>query len=475
MSRKDRGPFRGGKGKASRKVNDWYSESDQSKKADELFEGIDRQDAAAVQLALRHGANANCARCAGNDFDESTTTPLNEACKHGLDDIACILLDAGANARWRDSDGASAILSACEHGHLSIVELLINRDNGLMEIADSYRRTPLLVATFLDRTEVVRFLLNRGASAHQTYQDGGTPLGLACLNKNVDIVRLLLNAGAILEARDPKNKTALHHAAFSSSMEVLHELILERNANMFVADDDGLTPFDEACLLAWIRRPVVNPLLEMYGTKSTQDHGSLALHAILRAAKYTFAEIGGLHPPLNPLRIILPLGKLTPEHFRILLQHFGMDLIGTRDDSGKLPIHIACRNNAPVEVLNLLCELDATTLHMADDTGALPLHLSCCHGNVEYASVRFLVERGGVGTLNARNREGALPLHLLCGSTNPSLRTVQYIIQTFPGSVAARTNEGQYPFMIAACESSAASLSVVYEIVRANPSLVVPR
>ena len=164
----------------------------------------------------------------------------------------------------------------------------------------------LLVATFLDRTEVVRFLLNRGASAHQTYQDGGTPLGLACLNKNVDIVRLLLNAGAILEARDPKNKTALHHAAFSSSMEVLHELILERNANMFVADDDGLTPFDEACLLAWIRRPVVNPLLEMYGTKSTQDHGSLALHAILRAAKYSFLEYRNFHTHLNPLRISAP-------------------------------------------------------------------------------------------------------------------------------------------------------------------------
>jgi hypothetical protein len=94
---------------------------------------------------------------------------------------------------------------------------------------------------------------------------------------------------------------------------------------------------------------------------------------------------------------------------------------------------------------------------------------------VDYASVLFNVEQGGVGTLAARNQQGAQPLHVLCGSTNPPLRAVQYIIQSFPGSVATRTNAGQYPFMIAACESSAASLSVVYELVRANPNLVVPR
>jgi hypothetical protein len=48
------------------------------------------------------------------------------------------------------------------------------------------------------------------------------------------------------------------------------------------------------------------------------------------------------------------------------------------------------------------------------------------------------------------------------------------LIQSFPGSVAAPTNAGHFPFMVAACETSSASLSVVYELVRANPALVVP-
>jgi ankyrin repeat protein len=149
-------------------------------------------------------------------------------------------------------------------------------------------------------------------------------------------------------------------------------------------------------------------------------------------------------------------------------------LIRNRDENGKLPIHIACRTNAPVDVLDLILKQDAATLLITDYTGALPIHDSC-HGAVDYSSVRFLVEQGGDGSLAARNHHGALPLHFLCGSTNPSLSLVQFFIQSFPESVAAQTIAGQYPFMIAACKSSTASLSVVYELARVNPDVVIPK
>ena len=93
----------------------------------------------------------------------------------------------------------------------------------------------------------------------------------------------------------------------------------------------------------------------------------------------------------------------------------------------------------------------------------------------DFTSVRYLVEQGEVGTLAARNRQGHLPLHSLCASTNPPWRTVQYLIQSYPMAVSMQTNAGEYPFMMAAGEPSPASLSVVFELVRANPDLVVPR
>ena len=249
-------------------------------------------------------------------------------------------------------------------------------------------------------------------------------------------------------------------------------MIVEHNANMLAVDKDGETPFDLAPRYRWPdgRKAL---LIECYCNKLTQEHGRLALHAILGAADYLHVEeLLAFRPPLMNLKIRLPLGVLTLQYFRTLLSSLDAEMVRTRDDSGKLPIHITCRNKAPVEVFALIVEHDAATLHIADYTGALPLH-DCCCGTVDYSSVHFLVEQGGVGTLAARNHHGELPLHLLCGSTNPSLRTVQYMIQYFSGSVAARTNAGQYSFMIAACESSTASLSVVYEFVRAKPELVV--
>ena len=102
---------------------------------------------------------------------------------------------------------------------------------------------------------------------------------------------------------------------------------------MFAVDNKGITPFDEA---------PENALLEMYGVKLAKDHGRLALHAILDTAEYSFTDGYVFRSPMNPIRMILPQGKISLEHFRTLPQHVGLNVIRSRDDSGKLPIHVAC-------------------------------------------------------------------------------------------------------------------------------------
>ena len=285
---------------------------------------------------------------------------------------------------------------------------------------------------------------------------------------DLDIVRRLLAAGVDVEARDTLQRTALHYAAMHCNKEVVREMLVEHNANMFAGDYGNNTPFDEATSSYSASGKAA--LIECYGNKLTQEHGELALHAVLEAAEYTFAPFSYSHPRDNPLRIRLPLGKLTLEHFRTLLSTFDAEVFRSRDDGGKLPIHIACRNKVPTQILALISDHCPATLHMADYVGALPIHECCCGAVVDDCRLRFLVEQGGFGTLAARKQDGSLPLHLLCGSTNPLLRIVQYLIQSYPEAAAVRTNAGQYPFMIAA--SSTASLCVVYKLVRANPELV---
>ena len=361
---------------------------------------------------------------------------------------------------------------AVEGGHLSTVEMLHNHDNGLLNDEGRCGETILQMAILYLRFEIIHFLLDNGANALLITDDESTTLMLSCsFGTYPEIVRRLLAAGVDVDARDICQHTALHIAAKNAFIEVVRELVVEQNANIFALDENGKTPFD---LVTGTRyRPageIYAFLIEYYGYKLTLEHGRLALHTILDAAEYSNAADQEFHPPLSPLRIRLPLGKLTLNHFSILLRSLDTELIRNRDDSGKLPIHVACQANAPVEVLSMLTEMDTATLQIADYKGALPIHSLC--GSLtpaEYASARFLVERGGVGTVAARNLDGALPLHLLCGSTNPCLRTVQYLIQSFPASVAVQTNSGQYPLMFAARDTSEASLSIVYELVRANP------
>ena len=361
---------------------------------------------------------------------------------------------------------------ACERGHLSTDEILINHDNGLLQTLDHRGWTPLLTAVHRRKLELIPFLIDRGASVNEAAADGMTPLILACQLDYADAIQLVLDAGPDVDAREEQRRTALFFTAAHGSIGLMHTLIDEHKANLLFMDKQGETVLD------WVKSRgnsiKQTILVEAYGSNMTREKGGLACHSILSAADYLFPEDAYFHPPMKPnLQIRSPLGKLSLRNLRFLLLHaLDTDLIHSRDESGKLPIHIACKTNTPAEVLAFLVDLDPATLHIADHSGALPLHDCCSGGAVDDISVRYLVEQGGAGTLAARNHQGALPLHTLCGSTHPSLRTVQHLVQSFPAAVKAQTKNGEYPFMIAACESSTASLSVIFELVRASPGLL---
>ena len=450
-------------------MDSYYDEDEDLSISDNnLFDAVRSDDAAAVRQALRDGANASAVR-----YDN--TTPLTVACEHGYDEIIRILLDAGANARWTDNDvGDTAVGVACREEQVSSAEILLNHDSRLVLMANWDGWTPLFYAIHHRNVEMVDLLLDLGANVDAKTPCGVTALMHACQRGGSRIVSMLLSEDPDVKARDGNGTTALHYAASFGDIDVMSELI-RCGANIFTCDREGTTPFDLAC--SEDNTEVADYLLQRCCSKLTQDHGRLVLHVLLKVVKYSFVMNRSFHPPLNPLQIGFSLGKLTLKHWRTLLQSLDTAFIRNRDDAGKLPIHIACQTNAPVEVLALILELGADVLHMTDlSTGALPIHYVCgATPAVDYASVRYLVEHGGVGTLAARNRQGALPLHVLCGSKDPPLLAVQYLIHSYPGSVGARTNEGKYPFMMAAYEKASASLSVLYTIVRANPTLIIPR
>jgi len=192
-----------------------------------------------------------------------------------------------------------------------------------------------------------------------------------------------------------------------------------------------------------------------------EQEGRLSLHAILREAAN-----------LENNKVQLPIGTLTVDEFLTLLVSIhsqDVDSIRSQDVNQALPIHIACRANAPIKVLRFFVDQDAATLFMIDNTGALPIH-NACHGGASLDKIKFLIEKGGVGLLCARDNQCALPLHVAC-LAKPTVDVVKYMVKMYPISVSEKTSLGALPLMLA-CECSA-SESVLQVLLTAHPEALV--
>jgi ankyrin repeat protein len=124
--------------------------------------------------------------------------------------------------------------------------------------------TPLLRAAKAADIPAIELLLTRGADATLTTRRGVNALMLAAgvgtaeqdttgrFKDESDIIRtidILLDQGIDINAADSGGRTALHGAALQGYDEVVAALV-ERGANLSLADEDGFTPLDTARGLA---------------------------------------------------------------------------------------------------------------------------------------------------------------------------------------------------------------------------------
>ena len=94
----------------------------------------------------------------------------------------------------------------------------VNRPNG---------DTLLHVATNHNQSEVVRFLLEKGAGVNIQNRYSDTPLHVAVKNNNVEIVSLLLEEGADMDVKNQQGNTPLFVAVRNDYVEVAQKLLEE--------------------------------------------------------------------------------------------------------------------------------------------------------------------------------------------------------------------------------------------------------
>ncbi len=203
--------------------------------AAQFLEAVKKGDRATVDRMLDGDPSLVSAR------DEGGTSAVLLAHYYGKTEVAAALLSRAP---------ALDVFEAATAGDAMRVVALVDADPSLADAVASDGYTPLGLAAFFRRRDVVKVLLERGAKPGVPSRDQGfTPLHSAvatdAARSEGDIVRLLLQAGADPNAKSREGGTPLHTAAFTGDLGIA-ELLLAYGADPTETDRKSLTPLDVA-------------------------------------------------------------------------------------------------------------------------------------------------------------------------------------------------------------------------------------
>ena len=205
------------------------------------------------------------------------TTPLHLASGKGHKQVACFLLERGADASARNKFGDTPLHRASERGHMDVANVLIERgaDVSAQGLAG---KTPLHLALQEAHIQVPQMLIEHGADVSARDMSGETPLDLALTWGHV--ARMYIERGADFSARDKYRELPIPLASFWEYMEVAHMLI-ERGADVSAQRPVVDTLLHGASLYGHVE--VVHMLIERGADVSAQDeYGNTPLHVASR-------------------------------------------------------------------------------------------------------------------------------------------------------------------------------------------------
>ena len=319
-------------------------------------------------LILGHSAER-----AGQSYRDTLRRGLQTAAALGKTSIVQLLLDNGAEIEAAQNE-TSALFRAVEWGHCPVVRLLLTNGANI-EVKDRCRRTVLFYAVSKAYTQIVEELLRHGVQVSVKDVDNRTVLLHIAAQKQdsridkhyggfprdsqepndpegPNIVQLLLESDIDLEARDKLDRTVLHWAAATGKEKLLSSLICGAESNRAKLDARNRRNKTALHLAAENDHPEIARILLEQGAdcNATSDGAWTALHIA--------AENGHLD--------ILKL-----------LSHHGAKL-NAETTNGMTPLHWAA-THGHVETVKDLLGQPGIKRHPKDSLGYTPLMRAAQH------------------------------------------------------------------------------------------------
>ena len=362
--------------------------------------------------------------------DQSYATSKNTSRSSHLSHIPHAALDPileryvqfwfGRDSKTTNDDGCSALMEASIEGDEASIAILLNirqkilREDG-QDIAfvgvkeSSNGWTALHHAVFHKKTMVVRLLLDVLGKRIVNVQDkaGDTALHLATQARRGDeIVRILLQYGASMDVTNKKGRTPLHFAASHGYGMV--RLLCENGANVDTRDCEGQTPLFAA--LAKGYNVIAETLLEHGADPNGPDlQHRYPLHKVMKHNDYRMVGLLVKHGAdvnvqdgegCTPLLLALMEGE---NLIAMELLEYGADPNIT-DRMGRHTLHNM--KHCDYRMVSLLCKHGAN-VNIQNDSGQSPLLVALSDGDKVIAME--LLEHGA--DPNIVDHEGRHPLH----------------------------------------------------------------
>lgn len=185
---------------------------------DEILKAANAGDTKAVAGFLSKGLDPDTTDKMGN-------TLLMIAAVQGHEALAKMLIERKASVAKRSPAGDTALNLASLKGHLGIVKMLVEHRAPISQPGWA----PLHYAAFEGRTDVVKYLLEKGAEKDALAPNGYSALLLAMRNGHMEAARELLYADADVNIKGARGETALSLAQGRKDKE-LEELIKRAGA-----------------------------------------------------------------------------------------------------------------------------------------------------------------------------------------------------------------------------------------------------
>ncbi len=195
---------------------------------------------------------------------------------HGTPSCVKLLIDLGANANERGSNGAAPVHFAVKEKRSQTLQALIDRGADVSASDDDGFRAIHLAAS-VGSAECLKRLLAAGALPDSIAGMKQTPLHLAASKDADGIARLLLKSGAAVDPRDENNETPLDYAVRWRCPRVV-ELLRKHGAPLNLFSAAAVGDINQLHLLLKAHPNAVNA--------KTLGAGETALHVAARWEMY---------------------------------------------------------------------------------------------------------------------------------------------------------------------------------------------